>query len=136
MPWTPAGLLYLKLEWPALVFQPTPVPGSKAPPGMVTSRMGARRVLRRDGDADPLGDGVDRRRGRHVREGAPEAETIVARRGVELRELQLRPAREHGHDVGAGIAGIPEAVPVAVGLRGVGDRRTVVAAVPDAIPVG
>src|SRR5581483_8282557 len=42
MPWTPAGLLYLKLEWPALVFQPTPVPGSKAPPGMVTSRMAAR----------------------------------------------------------------------------------------------
>src|SRR5579884_1760319 len=41
MPWTPAGLLYLKLEWPALVFQPTPVPGSKAPPGMVTSRMAA-----------------------------------------------------------------------------------------------
>src|SRR5579885_1229277 len=42
MPWTPVGLLYLKLEGLALVFQPTPVPGSKAPPGMVTSRIAAR----------------------------------------------------------------------------------------------
>src|SRR5439155_17454172 len=86
-----------------------------------------------DEDAHALGHRVDRRRRWH-RDAALEPHLLAAWNG-EPADPDPRLDGEHGDDVRAGIAGVPDAVVVTVRLRGVRGRRTIVERVADAVAV-
>src|SRR5439155_1067550 len=94
-------------------------------------------AVRRHEDAHALVERVERRRVR-VREGdlALELEAVIPGARVEARHGDRRLRREHRDDVVARVAGVALAVVVRVLLPRVGDGRTIVDVVAEAVAVG
>src|SRR5206468_10253274 len=89
-----------------------------------------------DEHADAVRHRVERRRIRERYDHlALEEELVVARRGVEPADDHPHVGHEDAGDVGARLAGVADAVPVAVALVGVRGGEAIVLRIADAVPV-
>src|SRR5262249_10531787 len=86
-------------------------------------------------DAQPVRDRVEGRLARNTGDRGLHLESIVARRRLQLGDLEDGLLRGDAGDVGARITGVPEAVPVVVQLIGIGDQWTDIARIAGAVAI-